>query len=51
MSDDAELVTIDVGASRRVSGLVLAPTGARVCYVIAHGAGAGMRHAFLAALS
>jgi predicted alpha/beta-hydrolase family hydrolase len=51
MSDDAELVTIDVGASRRVSGLVLAPTDARACYVIAHGAGAGMRHAFLAALS
>jgi predicted alpha/beta-hydrolase family hydrolase len=49
MSD--ELVTIDVGASRRVSGLLLAPAHARACFVLAHGAGAGMRHAFLAALS
>ena len=51
MSDDAELLTIDVGASRRVSGLLLAPVDARACYVLAHGAGAGMRHAFLSTLS
>jgi predicted alpha/beta-hydrolase family hydrolase len=51
MNDGAELLTIDVGASRRVSGLLLAPPDARACYVLAHGAGAGMRHAFLAALS
>jgi predicted alpha/beta-hydrolase family hydrolase len=51
MSDDAELLTIDVGASRRVSGLLLAPTDSRACYVLAHGAGAGMRHSFLATLS
>lgn len=51
MSDDAELLTIDVGASRRVSGLLLAPTDSRACYVLAHGAGAGMRRAFLSTLS
>jgi predicted alpha/beta-hydrolase family hydrolase len=51
MSDDAELLTIDVGASRRVSGLLLAPADSRACYVLAHGAGAGMRHSFLSTLS
>src|SRR6195256_3953248 len=30
-----------------VSGLLLRPEGARLLYVLAHGAGAGMRHAFL----
>jgi len=31
----------------RVSGLLLRPDGARLLYVLAHGAGAGMRHPFL----
>jgi len=30
-----------------VSGLLLRPNGAQVLYVLAHGAGAGMRHPFL----
>jgi uncharacterized protein len=30
-----------------VSGLLLRPEGARLLYVLAHGAGAGMRHPFL----
>ncbi|HYT05717.1 MAG TPA: alpha/beta family hydrolase [Gemmatimonadales bacterium] len=30
-----------------VSGLLLRPDGARLLYVVAHGAGAGMRHPFL----
>ena len=30
-----------------VSGILLVPEGAGACYVMAHGAGAGMRHAFL----
>src|SRR5438128_5327230 len=30
-----------------VSGLLLQPDGARLLYVLAHGAGAGMRHPFL----
>jgi uncharacterized protein len=41
-------VTIAVGEGR-VSGLLQAPPDARACYVVAHGAGAGMAHPFLAA--
>ena len=32
----------------RVSGLLIAPKEARACYVVAHGAGVGMRHKFMA---
>jgi len=41
-------VTINVDPAQRVSGLLQAPREARACYVLAHGAGAGMRHPFLA---
>jgi uncharacterized protein len=34
-----------------VSGLVLRPDNARLLYVLAHGAGAGMRHPFLESIS
>src|SRR5207302_3501102 len=34
-----------------VSGLLLRPDGARLLYVLAHGAGAGMRHPFLETLA
>lgn len=34
-----------------VSGLLLRPPDARLLYVLAHGAGAGMRHPFLEAIS
>jgi len=34
-----------------VSGLLLRPKDARVLYVLAHGAGAGMRHPFLESIS
>ena len=47
----AEPVTIAVGGSHRVSGLAQAPAEARACYVLAHGAGAGMTHPFLAAVA
>ena len=42
-------VTIKVDAGHRVSGLLEIPLPARCCYVLAHGAGAGMTHAFMAA--
>jgi uncharacterized protein len=42
-------VTITVDDAKRVSGLLLAPKKARACYVLAHGAGAGMAHPFMAA--
>ncbi len=34
-----------------VSGILVVPDGAGACYVMAHGAGAGMRHAFLDAMA
>jgi predicted alpha/beta-hydrolase family hydrolase len=43
----AQALTISVGETQRVSGLLLAPARARACYVLAHGAGAGMTHPFL----
>ena len=51
MSHATEPVTIAVDATRRVSGLLVAPPGARACYVLAHGAGAGMTHPFMAAVA
>jgi len=33
------------------SGLLQAPAGAKACYVFAHGAGAGMKHAFMEAMA
>jgi predicted alpha/beta-hydrolase family hydrolase len=44
---DAEPVTIEVDAGHRVSGLLSAPPRARACYILAHGAGAGMTHPFM----
>jgi len=44
-------VGIAVGESHRVSGLLQAPPRARACYVLAHGAGAGMEHPFMAAVA
>jgi len=48
---DAEPVMIAVDDTHRVSGLWLAPTRARAGYVLAHGAGAGMTHPFMAAVA
>jgi predicted alpha/beta-hydrolase family hydrolase len=48
---DAKPVKIDVGETVRVSGLLQAPDKMRACYVLAHGAGAGMTHPFLAAVA
>src|SRR5689334_6964777 len=43
-------VSISVGL-RQVSGLLQVPSQARACYVLAHGAGAGMAHPFMAAVA
>ena len=43
-----EMLTIATGDAS-VSALLLAPTDARACYVLAHGAGAGMTHPFMGA--
>ena len=50
-ASDAEPIVIAVDDATRVSGLLLVPTRARACYVLAHGAGAGMRHPFMAAVA
>jgi uncharacterized protein len=41
-------VTIALDDTQRVSGLLQAPARARACCVLAHGAGAGMTHPFMA---
>jgi predicted alpha/beta-hydrolase family hydrolase len=46
-----EPMTIVVGSTHRVSGLLLAPAPPRACYVLAHGAGAGMTHPFMAGVA
>lgn len=45
----AKPLTIAVGNDIEVSGLLQMPQPARACYVLAHGAGAGMTHPFMAA--
>ena len=42
---------IDVDETHRVSGLLQHPRGASACYVLAHGAGAGMTHPFMASIA
>jgi predicted alpha/beta-hydrolase family hydrolase len=51
MATGVQQVTIAVDDARRVSGLLQTSPRARACYVMAHGAGAGMAHPFLAALA
>lgn len=48
---DAELVTIAVSETTHVSGLLQAPAEPRACFVLAHGAGAGMAHPFMAGVA
>lgn len=47
----AESITFAVDDDTRVSALLQVPAGARVCYALAHGAGAGMKHPFMAAIA
>jgi len=47
----AEALTIRVTDSERVSALLQGPANARACYVLAHGAGAGMNHPFMTAVA
>src|SRR5262245_11311462 len=44
-------VTITVNDEQRVSGLLQVPQEARACYVLAHGAGAGMAHPFMTTIA
>jgi predicted alpha/beta-hydrolase family hydrolase len=47
----AQAVTIAIDNAQSVSGLFEAPANARACYVLAHGAGAGMNHPFMSAVA
>jgi uncharacterized protein len=51
MPVEAQRVSIAIDEQTQVSGLLQAPPGARACYVLAHGAGAGMTHPFMAAVA
>ncbi len=42
---------IEVNSGETVSGILLTPKPATACYVVAHGAGAGMEHPFMAAVA
>ena len=48
MNTSIQPIRIEVDADTTVSGLLQTPAGARAAYVLAHGAGAGMDHAFMA---
>jgi predicted alpha/beta-hydrolase family hydrolase len=50
-ADGAKRLTLAVDATRRVSALFQHPRGAAACFVLAHGAGAGMEHPSMAALA
>jgi predicted alpha/beta-hydrolase family hydrolase len=50
-SSGEDAVTIVVDGSVRVSGLFQMPPQPRTCYVVAHGAGAGMTHPFITAVA
>ena len=50
-STRAEPITIAGDHDIHVSGLLQTPPQPRACYVLAHGAGAGMNHRFLAAVA
>jgi predicted alpha/beta-hydrolase family hydrolase len=51
MTAVAHEITIELTDEQRVSGLLIRPRDAWALYVLAHGAGAGMRHAFLETVS
>ena len=44
-------MTIAVDDAHRVSGVLQTPREARACYVMAHGAGAGMAHPFMGTIA
>src|SRR5579862_7201512 len=51
MPVNTQSVTIAIDEASSFSGLLMAPSGAKACYVLAHGAGAGMNHPFMAAVA
>ena len=50
-NETGQALTLSVTDSERVSALLQVPSDARACYVLAHGAGAGMTHPFMQAVA
>jgi predicted alpha/beta-hydrolase family hydrolase len=50
-SSNVRSVSIALEGAQRVSGLYLSPADACACFVLAHGAGAGMNHPFMKAVA
>ena len=50
-STDPQAITITLADAQCVSGLLQAPPEPRACYVLAHGAGAGMTHPFMTSVA
>ena len=50
-ADHAQKLKIEIAKSGAVSALLLRPDRSRVCFVFAHGAGAGMTHPFMQAFA
>jgi predicted alpha/beta-hydrolase family hydrolase len=50
-STGAQEITLSIDATHRVSALLIAPPDAFACYVLAHGAGAGMTHPSMQAVA
>jgi predicted alpha/beta-hydrolase family hydrolase len=48
---EPEEIVISINEGRPVSALLKVPARATACFVLAHGAGAGMRHLFMAAVA
>lgn len=46
-----QLLKVNVGSTHSVSALLSRPSGAKACFVFAHGAGAGMTHPFMEQVS
>jgi uncharacterized protein len=47
MTASAQKLKVEIENGGAVSGLLLRPPNARACFIFAHGAGAGMTHAFM----
>src|SRR6266478_3347555 len=47
----SQKLEIAVGHATSVSALLILPPAARACFVLAHGAGAGMTHPFMEAIA
>jgi predicted alpha/beta-hydrolase family hydrolase len=50
-SETLQPVTIHINEAQRVSGVLKVPSKALACYVVAHGAGAGMHHPFMVSVA